>query len=50
MEEQRKQMGTHTNKQTKATPLLLHDLTLLVSHHQVYVTPFSSDSSELYFS
>lgn len=39
MEEQRKQMGTHT--QTKTTPLLLHDLSLFVSHDQVHVTlPF----------
>lgn len=48
MEEQREQMGVgrENTKETKTTPLLLHDLTL----YQVSVAPFSSASSELYLS
>lgn len=45
-----KEADGDTHKQTKTTPLLLHDLSLFVSHHQVCVIPFSSASLELYFS
>lgn len=45
-----KESDRDAHKQTKTTPLLLLDLSLFVSHHQIGVTPFSSASSELYFS